>query len=274
MGAMLAELISLAASTTSPTPSPDNITSYLPSRHDLFKIAVAILIIVVSYLLARLVRLLAGKELRRVKADPQVTLLVVRIAFLGTLLIGIIAAFTDLFGSPALVFGGFGFLALAFSLAFQDILKNFIAGIFLLLERPFRIGDEITADNHTGVGENVEVRTTTLRTEDGEEVLIPNSLVYTSTIVNRTRFPARQFTIATRLPDSIPLDGLADRVRDRVKSLKEVLSDPPPVTALVPAPDGSVTIEVRYWLEYRQHDPISVRTAVSQQVHESIRARG
>jgi small-conductance mechanosensitive channel len=65
---------------------------------------------------------------------------------------------------------------------------------------------------------------------------------------------------------------LADQVRDRVRSLKEVLSDPPPVTALVPAADGSVTLEARYWLEYRQHDPVSVRNAVSQQVHEAIHA--
>src|SRR5205807_1999033 len=155
------------------------------------------------------------KELKRVNADPQVALLVNRMVFLAALVIGVVAAFSELFGSPALVFGGFGVFALAFSLAFQDILKNFIAGIFLLLERPFRIGDEITADNRTGVVENVEMRTTTLRTEDGEEVLIPNSLVYTSTIVNRTRFPARQFTVSTRVPDATALDGLVLTVNCR-----------------------------------------------------------
>ena len=219
-------------------------------------------------------RRFARREFKRADVDPQVAVLAVRLIYLGSLLLALIAFFSIALSNAALVFGGFGIFALAFSLAFQDILKNFIAGIFLLLERPFRIGDEITADNHTGVVENVEMRTTTLRTEDGEEVLIPNSLVYTSTIVNRTRFPARQFTITTKVTETIPLDGLADRVRERVRSLKEVLSDPPPVTALVPAADGSVTLEVRYWLEYRQHDPISVRTAVSQQVHETIRARG
>ncbi len=63
----------------------DTLRSYLPNGHDLFKVAVAILILVVFYLLARLVRLLAGKELRRVKADPQVALLVNRIVFLTAL---------------------------------------------------------------------------------------------------------------------------------------------------------------------------------------------
>src|SRR5579864_693326 len=274
MGAMLAELISLAASTTSPTPSPDNITSYLPSRHDLFKIAVAILIIVVSYLLARLVRLLAGKELRRVKADPQVTLLVVRIAFLGTLLAGIISAFTYLFGNPTLVFGGFGFLALAFSLAFQDILKNFIAGIFLLLERPFRLGDEITVDNHTGTVENIEMRTTTLRTADGEQVLTPNSLVYTGTIINRTRYPTRLFTVTAKMAQTTAPDGVIDRLQKQLRERPDLARDPAPQVLLQPNTDGGATVEVRYWLDYRKNDPVAVQAAVGQLIYQAIQSAG
>ena len=235
-------------------------------------IVYGLLILAASLLVARVMRGLARRQFQRTRVDLQVSVLATRLITVAVILIGIIFAFTVWFGNPALVFGGFGVFALAFGLAFQDILKNFIAGIFLLLERPFRIGDEITADNRTGVVENVEMRTTTLRTEDGEEVLIPNSLVYTSTIVNRTRFPARQFTVSTRVPDATALDGLADRVRDRVRALNEVLSDPPPVTALVPAPDGSVALEVRYWLEYREHDPLTVRSAVSQRVHEAIQS--
>src|SRR6266436_1729941 len=206
----------------------DTVRSYLPNSHDLFKVAVAILILVAFYLLARLVRLLASKELRRVKADPQVALLVNRIVVLTALVIGVIAAFSELFGSPALVFGGFGFLALAFSLAFQDILKNFIAGLFMLLERPFRLGDEITVDNHTGIVENIEMRATTLRTNEGEQVLIPNALVYTGTIVNRTRYPTRLFTLTARVPDGIVVDGLVERLREELKNRPDLSKDPPP----------------------------------------------
>src|SRR3984893_2199136 len=110
-----------------------------------------LLLLVISVVLAAVVRGTARSQLKRAHVDPQAILLVSRIAYLATVILGVIAFFTRWFGSPALVFGGFGFLALAFSLAFQDILKNFIAGIFLLLERPFRLGDEITVDNHTGV---------------------------------------------------------------------------------------------------------------------------
>jgi small-conductance mechanosensitive channel len=183
-----------------------------------------------------------------------------------------VAAFTELFGSPALVFGGFGFLALAFSLAFQDILKNFIAGIFLLLERPFRLGDEITVDDHTGVVEDIEMRTTTLRTSEGEQVLTPNSLVYTGTIINRTRYPTRLFTLTAKVPNGHPPDGLVDRLRDQLKNRPDLAKDPPPQVVLQPNVDGGLTLEVRYWLDYRKNDPVAVQAAVGQQIYQAIQS--
>jgi small-conductance mechanosensitive channel len=252
----------------------DVLQSYLPSRDVLLKVAFAVIILFLFVLVARLVRSLSGRELRRMKADPQVTLLVTRMAFLAVLIAGIISAFTYLFGSPALVFGGFGFLALAFSLAFQDILKNFIAGIFLLLERPFRLGDEITVESHTGVVENIEMRTTTLRTSEGEEVLIPNSLVYTGTITNRTRYPTRLFTLTAKVPSGTAPNGLADRIREQLRNRPDIAKDPPPHVGLQPSVDGGLTLEVRYWLDYRRNDPLAVQAAVGQQIYQAIQSTG
>src|SRR5947208_4944364 len=262
MGAMLASAAS----------AWETLRSYLPSDHDLFKVVVAILILVAFYLLARFVRMLAGKELKRVNADPQVALLVNRMVFLAALVIGVVAAFSELFGSPALVFGGFGFLALAFSLAFQDILKNFIAGIFMLLERPFRLGDEITVDNHTGIVENIEMRATTLRTSEGEQVIAPNSLVYTGTIINRTRYPTRLFTLTAKVPAGAALDGLAERLEEQLKGRPDIVKDPPPHVSLQPRLGGGVTLEVRYWLDYRRNDPLVVQASVGRQIYQAIQS--
>src|SRR5438552_8848031 len=262
MGAMLASAAS----------AWETLRSYLPSDHDLFKVVVAILILVAFYFAARLTRSLARKELVRVKADPQVALLVNRLVFLTALVIGVVTAFSELFGSPALVFGGFGFLALAFSLAFQDILKNFIAGIFMLLERPFRLGDEITVDNHTGIVENIEMRATTLRTSDGEQVITPNSLVYTGTIINRTRYPTRLFTLTAKVPAGAALDGLAERLEEQLKSRPDIVKDPPPHVSLQPSLDGGLTLEVRYWLDYRRNDPLVVQASVGRQIYQAIQS--
>src|SRR5438445_8349281 len=229
-------------------------------------------ILVVAVVLARVLRSLVRGAMRRARVDQQVTLLVTRLVFLGTIIIGIIGFFARWIGSPAYVFGSFGILALAFSLAFQDILKNFIAGVFLLLERPFKIGDEITVDNHTGIVENIEMRTTTLRTAEGEQVLTPNSLVYTGTIINRTRYPTRLFTLTAKVPAGAALDGLAERLEEQLKSRPDIVKDPPPHVSLQPSLDGGLTLEVRYWLDYRRNDPLVVQASVGRQIYHAIQS--
>src|SRR5437764_12455363 len=231
-----------------------------------------LLLFLISVVLARFVRAAARGQLKRTHVDPAVSLLVARLAYLGTLLLGVIVFFTVWLKNPTLVFGGFGFFALALSLAFQDILKNFIAGLFLLLERPFRIGDEITVDNHTGVVENIEMRATTLRTSAGEQVIAPNSLVYTGTIINRTRYPTRLFTLTARVPGGVALDGLTDKLKEQIHSRPEIAKDPPLHIALQPSIDGGLTLEVRYWLDYRRNDPLAVQAAIGQQVYRALQS--
>jgi small-conductance mechanosensitive channel len=234
------------------------------------KFVEGILLLLLSLVVASLVRGMLRKELKRPHIDPQVALLVSRIAYLGIVLLGVIAFFTRWFGNPTLVFGGFGFLALAVSLAFQDILKNFIAGLFMLLERPFRLGDEITVDNHTGIVENIEMRATTLRTSDGEQVITPNSLVYTGTIINRTRYPTRMFTLTAKVPDGVVVDGLVEGLREELKNRPDISKDPPPHVGLQPSVDGGLTVEVRYWLDYRKNDPLATQAAIGQQIYRAI----
>jgi len=239
---------------------------------DWAKFVEGILLLLLSLVIASLVRRTLRNQLKRPHIDQQVALLISRIVFLAVVLLGVIAFFTRWFGNPTLVFGGFGFLALAFSLAFQDILKNFIAGIFMLLERPFRLGDEITVDNHTGIVENIEMRATTLRTSEGEQVITPNSLVYTGTIINRTRYPTRLFTLTAKIPTGVPLDGLAEKLKDEIQSRPDIAKDPPPHVALQPNIDGGLTLEVRYWLDYRRNDPLAVQAAIGRQVYQAIQS--
>jgi small conductance mechanosensitive channel len=231
-----------------------------------------ILLLLLGILIASVVRRTLRNQLKRPHIDPQVALLVSRIAYLAVVLLGVIAFFTRWFGSPALVFGGFGFLALAFSLAFQDVLKNFIAGIFMLLERPFRLGDEITVDNHTGIVENIEMRATTLRTSEGEQVITPNSLVYTGTIINRTRYPTRLFTLTAKVPVGMMPDGLLERVEEELKGRPDIAKDPSPHVGLQPTVDGGLTLEVRYWLDYRRNDPLAVQAAVARQIYQAMQS--
>ena len=79
-----------------------------------------------------------------------------------------------------------GAAGLAISLSMQDLLKNVIAGIYILMEQPFRIGDRITVKDVTGTVQGIELRTTIMCTDDELQVIVPNSTVLNEIVTNRT----------------------------------------------------------------------------------------
>jgi small-conductance mechanosensitive channel len=86
-----------------------------------------------------------------------------------------------------IVVATFGVAGLALSLAVQDILKSFFAGLYLLFERPFLIGDEIQIKEHVGRVENIGFRSTSVRTADNVLVVVPNSMLFVEAISNRSQ---------------------------------------------------------------------------------------
>ena len=117
-----------------------------------------------------------------------------------------------------------GAISLAVSLALQDVLKNLVAGLIILVERPFTIGEHIDFKTFSGVVETIELRTTVLRTPTGQRVVIPNAMIFSDTLVNRSAY-GRQLV---RLRVTVPLEadgdgaGAAGRLRSGARR-REVL---------------------------------------------------
>ena len=112
----------------------------------------------------------------------------------------------------------FGLVSLAVSLSIQDILKNFVSGVYLLLEQPFSIGDRVKVRDVEGMVENIEICTTQLHTDDGVQVFIPNSIVFAEIVTNRTAYRHRLTTIRF----SMPLEGKSfEEFSKEVKTIAE-----------------------------------------------------
>lgn len=105
----------------------------------------------------------------------------------------VILASLGVSGSGLLTFLGAGTVALGLSL--QDVLKNFFSGVFLLMERPFRVGDFIRVRDVEGEVQGIDVRTTLVRINDGSLVMIPNSLVFTEMLTNRSKSGTRRIDL-------------------------------------------------------------------------------
>lgn len=129
-------------------------------------------------------------------------------------------------GTGLLTFLGAGTVALGLSL--QDVLRNFFAGVFLLMERPFRVGDYIRVRDVEGEVQGIDVRTTLVRVYDGSLVMIPNSLVFTEMLTNRSKTGTRRIdlTVATT----------GKSVREAERLIHDTLVEMPEVSRPIVAP--------------------------------------
>jgi small-conductance mechanosensitive channel len=146
----------------------------------------ALLLVVVAYIALRLVLNWTTRAMRRGRVDTGTQILVRRGVSVAAVVITAVVVLGMLGADPAGVVTLVAAVGLAFSLALQDILKNFFAGVYLLLERPFRVGETIKVKDQQGTVENIGVRTTTLRTPDNVQVLVPNAIVFAEVVGNYT----------------------------------------------------------------------------------------
>ncbi len=146
----------------------------------------ALVVLAVTVIALRVTRAWLGRAMERARVDRNTQILILRFASIGIVSVGIVTALGALGVYPTALVTVVGAVGLAFSLAFQDILKNFFSGVYLLLERPFRVGDLIKVKDSLGTVEHIGVRTTALRTEDNVQVLVPNAVVISEVVSNQT----------------------------------------------------------------------------------------
>lgn len=109
--------------------------------------------------------------------------------------IGVITALNNAGVDVGALIAGLGIGGVAIALAAQDTAKNIFAGMMILFDRPFKIGELITIDGTTGYVEDMGIRSTKLRTYSGQLVVIPNYKTADSNLTNITREPSRRIEL-------------------------------------------------------------------------------
>ncbi len=148
----------------------------------LVRLLISLVILGVAYLVTGRVSGLVNRVLARTRAEPNARLLVARIiqggvwAVAGLVILGVWG--TELGALAA----GVGLFSLAISIALQDVLRNWVVGLYLLIERPFKIGDRVALKDSLGVIEDVQLRVTRIRADDGRVIYIPNLTVFNEII--------------------------------------------------------------------------------------------
>lgn len=199
--------------------------------------------------IARTVRTLTTRNFGGSRVDANTRTLVARIFYYLILAMIVVWGFS-VWGIPIGVpVTALGILTVAFTVAIQDILKDLVAGFYILIERPFRIGDQISTATYTGKVEDVQLRATKLRLVSGEELTIPNSLVFGSTVINNTFYAERRATISIALPQENFIKGeTLSQVVQVLKGVEHVLVKPEAVAFLSGYAEKKALITVRFWI--------------------------
>ena len=235
---------------------------------------IALVIIMLTGYVAKLTRNLAGKIGRKALNSRSLQQLLSKTAYITTWIVGIVIACVVAF--PGLRLGdiiatlGLGSVAIGF--AFQDIFKNFLSGILILIQQPFRIEDQIIVGDYEGTVERIDIRTTVLRTYNGERILMPNSEVFTSAVQVRTAFSQRRTDLAVGVDYNTSLPEAKNILQKTIEKVEGVVDDKAPEIDLVGFGDSSIDFIVRYWTNPRQPQVRQVQTRAIMAIKEALDA--
>jgi small conductance mechanosensitive channel len=253
-------LVSCANDTTdTPPPSLSNTFDTILADFLAFmpKLLSALVLFVLTLYLANLLSRLVRSLMQRRRADPGISLLIYHVTRWGLIITGTAAALQQVDFQLTAFLAGLGILGFTIVFALQDISQNVVAGLLLLIQKPFEIDDLIEVESFRGHVRSVDLRSTELHTLDGHNVLIPNASVFTTPIINYSR----QATWRVSLDVGVAYDSDLEQVRrvtlQAVRNIPDILSSPSPDLYFHTFNDSSIDFSVRYWIDARQINPFT-----------------
>jgi small conductance mechanosensitive channel len=228
-----------------PTLSAKDITTDLMIRYG-FQILGALVILGIGLLIARWVGNLLGQWLERRAMEPPVRSLMVKAARVVVLIFTLVVAL-DKFGfQVAPLVAGIGVAGLGIGIALQGVLSNVVAGLSIILTKPFRVGEWISIVGVYGQVSTIELFSTTLAHPDQSRVVIPNRKIVGEIMHNYGII--RQLDLTVGVAYGTDLAKALATVRETLAGNPRVLKTPAPVVGVTSLGDSAITIGVGPWV--------------------------
>jgi small conductance mechanosensitive channel len=214
--------------------------------------AVAVLVIIAFFLFARLVKMLVYKFVLKISDTPALSGLVSNLFSVIVTLIGFFVALDVLQLEKAVtsLLAGAGIIGLALGFAFQDLTANFISGIFITVKRPFEVGHQIETNGFAGYVEEIQLRSTLLRTLDGLHVIIPNKEIFQKPIINHSLTPERRLELSFNVPvaneNTLQLKNL---IEEALKGMDKLATDKSPQIYFNGIDGANLKVTVTCWIK-------------------------
>ena len=224
---------------------------------------VAALIVVVFWWLAKLARKVILNLMDRVSSMLQVNKLLATTGYVAVLAIGTFIALTalNLSGAVTSLLAGAGIIGLALGFAFQDIAANYISGILMAVRRPFTERDIVETNGYFGTVEDVNLRSTVLRTFQGQHVIIPNKEVFQSPVVNYTRGQKRRVDVSCGVAYGDDLEEAERIALEAVRGIEYRDTSKDVDLYYEEFGDSSINFVIRFWVVFsKQTDFLKARS--------------
>lgn len=212
-------------------------------------LVVAVLVVILFYLLAKVLRSTSKKLLSRVSQNEAINNLLATMLFVGIVAAGIFISLGILHLTQAVttLLAGVGIIGLALGFAFQDIAANFISGVLIAVRQPFKINDIIESGDYFGTVKDINLRTTTVTTFQGLDVLIPNKDIFGNPVVNYTRTPGRRVDLAVGVSYGDDLEKVKQLTIDTVSKLENIDQSKEVTLFFDEFGGSSINFKVRFW---------------------------
>ena len=234
----------------------------------------AVLTAVAFWIALRVILGLADRALNRSRRiDAGVQQLILRFARFAIVALAVVAVLDEIGIAVAPFIAGLGIAGIALGFAAQDTVQNLIAGVTILLDRPFHVGDNIELHDTFGTVEEITLRTTRIRTLDNQMAILPNANVISERIINHSMLRALRISV----PFGIAYKESPEAARAVVLALAEgdgrLHPDYAPAVVVTALGDSAVDMELRFHLRDSKLE-VPIRLEYQEKVFEALKAAG
>lgn len=238
----------------------------------LVRFCIALAIFVVGRIAARSLSAIVTRLMRKSQLDETLVRFLSNMLYALLLVAVILAAIDGLGINITSLLAIVGAAGLAVGLALKDSLSNFAAGIMLVVFRPFKTGDFITAGGSSGVVDEIGMFHTIMHTMDNQRIIVPNSAIINGTIVNANALPQRRIDLVIGIGYGDDIGKAKSLISTVLSRDGRILIDPEPAVAVAELAASSVNINVQPWVA--TEDYWTVRAELLEKIKTTLDEHG
>ncbi|OHD63131.1 MAG: mechanosensitive ion channel family protein [Spirochaetae bacterium HGW-Spirochaetae-4] len=237
----------------------------------LFSVVGILLILIVGKILIVVLRKLMGRVFSKSRKinELMAKFLLKIVSVIGWTFV-LLIVLTQMGVNPAPILAGLGVTGFILGFAFQETIGNLLAGVMIVLNAPFRIGDYVEVGSMNGTVRDMDMMSVTLATPDNKRVIMANKLIWGQAIVNYSYTDTRRVEMGVSIAYDSDVGKAKEILWDIINSYPEVLRQPAPVIEVNKLNDSSVDLVVRPWTKPADYWTVYFR--FQQEVLEKFRA--